>query len=170
MKHDLREDAKRLRQYLEQRLNEFSADANDAPGDRHAPVSLLHVGFECEQDGYVAIVFDTRPTATPDGEWTMHIESGNNWIEFPQWGACTEAMFEHGSLELTSIDGVTRAFSPDSDEGFHAAFGEMIASEIQNAIRQRLFEALPRANDCTIYIEEINGNYAWPEGDRLVPV
>jgi len=170
MKHDLREDAKMLRKYIHQRLNDFSLKTNDGPGRNHDAVSLIHIGFENEQGGYVAIVFDTRPAAMPDGKWTMHIEGGNSWIEFPHWAECTESIFEEGSLELTLVNGNSQTFTEDSDEGFHAAFGEMIATEIQNAIDQGLFTALPRAEGCKIYIEEINGNYEWPDSEELPTV
>lgn len=175
MPHDLREDAKLLRDYIAGRVQSFDAATNDIIGEAADPISLVHVGFEHEQGGYVAIVFDTRPGATPDGEWTMHIEAGHNWIEFPHWAEMTEAIFEDSELKVIDSTGQERIFKdeePDNEEEdeYAAMYGEMIASEIQAAVDRQAFAVLPLADNCRIYIEQINGAYGWPEGRDLVEI
>ena len=37
----------------------------------------ITLGFQCDQDGWICLVFDTRPNAEPDGEWNSYIKKPN---------------------------------------------------------------------------------------------
>src|SRR5262249_4388416 len=79
---DLRDDFKELYAHVVQRVQAFEASSNLGPG-KGARVTRIDFGFQCEQAGWAALVFDTRPDAAPDGEWTRWIEE--NRVERPRW-------------------------------------------------------------------------------------
>lgn len=175
IRHDFRPDAMALLSYIEQRVTQFDPDDNDAPGENGNGISLVQVGFEHEQSGYVALVFDTRPDAEPDGEWTMHIESERNWIQFPRWGEVTMESFDkvHGGqadaakIEFLTFDGSTTQFDPTRGNAYDyaAIFGDLIKKVVLAARDTGIFAKLPVTGDCQIVIEMINGLFIWPDDD-----
>lgn len=178
IRHDQRTDAASLRSYLEERVSLFDRNSNDAPGSPDDDIALIQIGFEHEQSGYVAVVFDTRPGAVPDGEWTLHIESENNWIEFPRWGEMTMhscEQLESGRTEEAKITFITMIGSERLFDWHHgdscdyaAIFGEMIKKVVLTARDDGVFRDLPLTDDCQICIEMINGLYAWPESNDVI--
>lgn len=70
---DIREDVPELLEYVRRRVDEHIAKA--AIRMKLPPVRMVELGFEFGQANWVALVFDTRPDAGPDGEWTREIDA-----------------------------------------------------------------------------------------------
>ena len=66
MQLDLRRDFTEIYAFLVERVRTFDPASNYGPGDR-GPVKRIDVGYEYDQSAWVAVVFDTRPSAEPDG-------------------------------------------------------------------------------------------------------
>jgi len=104
MRLDLRRDFKDIYAHLADRVSKFKPDSNDGPGDP-GPVTIIEVGFEYSQGGWIAVVFDTRPDAEPDGEWNSHIDG--NALERPQWFEAGEANMDY-PITLIHWDGTEK--------------------------------------------------------------
>jgi hypothetical protein len=100
------------------------------------------------QTGYVAIVFDTRPGADSDGEWTRHIDNAENVLRFPHWPTALAADPANGET-------VVRV-------------GEMIRDTIVELRDRGDFASLPLRADAFFVVEEFDGAWGWPpyEGRR----
>ena len=78
---DIRDDVPELLEYVRRRVDEHlttAAKVKDLP-----PVKIIEFGFEFGQANWVALVFDTRPNAERDGEWTCEID--DVMLPRPRW-------------------------------------------------------------------------------------
>ena len=134
MKLDLRTDFQDIYSYLIQRVRTFDPSANAGPGDGASPISQIDFGYQCDQAGWVALVFDTRPDAEPDGEWNSYIEA--NILERPHWQAAYEAL-ETEPVEIIFLDGITDIATSDSnEEAYMAIFGDLLKNVLEGARRR----------------------------------
>lgn len=172
MQLNLKKDAEKAKQYIHQRISDYSPDENHGPGEPGDPIKLITVGYYAEQEGYMNLVFDTRPTAQVDGEWTIYIED-TNYFDFPDWCEWYEevAMGRPGSVIFHDGTETTLQFDlADEEELLHedqmgelnAVFGNMLKSVIDELKAEKSFEKLPLAPDAFLVIEEFDGNYFWP--------
>jgi hypothetical protein len=88
----------------------------------------------------VVLVFDTRPDAEPDGEWTSQIEG--NELEMPHWLQASEASME-GPITLLLPDGSEMIFPPHTELAI--PLGEMLKAVLLKACADGVFASLPRA-------------------------
>jgi hypothetical protein len=161
---DLRRDFVDISAYLAERVRSFDPTSNHGPGKGGA-LKRIDVGYECDQWAWVAVVFDTRPDAKPDGEWTGYIED-RNVLERPHWLQALEALVKRGlslilpngsRMELPAVgsaDGRYRQFAK--------VLGEMLRRLLLQARADGVFAELPRAVDCELGVEHFNGAYGWP--------
>jgi hypothetical protein len=160
MKLDLRKDFKDIYSYIVRRVRTFDPSENAGPGDGGSPVAMIELGYQCDQAGWVALVFDTRPKAAPDGEWNAYIEE--NIFERPHWQEAFESL-ETKTVDVVLPDGSRRKLSSDTDEGEYVAiFGEMLKDILLKAREEGVFQSLPRAKRCHLGVEEMDGGYGWP--------
>lgn len=157
MKLDLRRDFDDIYTYLVDRVRRFDPAKNDGPGDP-GPVKMIEVGFEYSQAGWVAVVFDTRPNAGPDGEWNAHI--AGNELERPHWLEIGEANQEE-PVALIGLDGI-ETILPECTE-LADPLGEMIKAVLLKARADGVFAGLPKAHGCELGVEHSEGAYGWPE-------
>ena len=153
---DLRRDFADIYAYLADRVRAFDPASNDGPGDP-GPVKMIEVGFEYSQSGWVAVVFDTRPDAEPDGEWNSHIEG--NELERPDWLAAGEANMD-GPITLVQLDG-TDVELPEGSE-LAEPLGDLIKAVLLKARADGVFAALPKTAGCELGVEHHDGAYGWP--------
>ena len=136
---------------------------NHGPGEDADPIALATFGYYFEQEGYFALVFDTRPTADSDGNWTLHLENAGNRLSFPKWTAAFETLCDEGNVAVTLPNGKQRTLGEsDDNESVARLFGEMIrdiAIELRDA---GAFEKLPLTPKAFLIIEEFDGNWGWP--------
>lgn len=71
---NLKQEYSKLRRHLKQRVREYPVYENLGLGRDDDSISMITAGFDFDQSGWVALVFDTRPKASPDGEWNGYID------------------------------------------------------------------------------------------------
>jgi hypothetical protein len=163
MKLDLQKDAEKIRKFIEKRIRDYPNYVNQGPGEDEDPIALATIGYYFEQSGYFALVFDTRPTADSDGDWTLHLDSKKNMLSFPKWVAAFDALCDGGSVEVTLPNGKQRTLGEsDDNESVHRLFGEMIRDIVIELRAAGAFEKLPLTPKAFLIIEEFDGNWGWP--------
>jgi hypothetical protein len=163
LKLDLQKDAQKIGRYIKDRVRDYPVYINLGPGKDDDPISLVTLGYYVEQTGYLALVFDTRPDAENDGQWTLHIENDVNVLAFPKWLATFERLCEGGTVEVKLPSGKTRTLD-DSDDNDSVAqlFGETIRDCMLAARDAGVLDSLPLAPKAFFVVEEFDGHWAWP--------
>jgi hypothetical protein len=163
MKIDLKADAKTISDYIKQRVADYPVYVNSGPGEDDDPISQITLGFQVDQAGWVALVFDTRPGGSPDGVWQSYIEE--NWLEFPHWFDAMEALLENGEpIELILPNGKKRKLA-EYDE-LAEPVGEMLKEILLQARAEKRFKDLPLAKKCSMGVEDHDGAYGWPAYEK----
>ncbi len=155
---DLQKDSADIHAYVVERVSSFNPKTNKGPGGP-GPITRVDVGFDFEQGGWVALIFDTRPGAEPDGEWNGSIEG--NSLALPHWPAAVEVN-EAKTLKVVLPHGVERKLRAGSSETLAKLLGEMLKGVLLKARDEGVFERLPKATRCELGVEEQNGAYGWP--------
>ena len=163
MKLNLQSDARKVRKYIKQRIKDYPVYENLGPGEDDDPIALITVGFYAEQGGYMNLVFDTRPKAEVDGEWTLHIANETNTLPFSKWVAVYEAIWDGKTISITKHDGTTCTLQDSSgDEAVNEVFGEMLLSVMSELRDDGTLAKLPLAPKAFMVVEEFDGRYFWP--------
>ncbi|MEM8944429.1 MAG: hypothetical protein AAGD11_04535 [Planctomycetota bacterium] len=163
MKINLKEDAKTIYGYVKQRIADYPIYINAGPGEDDDPISQITLGFQVSQAGWVALVFDTRPNGSPDGEWQSHIEE--NWLEFPGWLKAVDALWDNGeSIELTQPNGKKKKLGEDDD--LAEPVGVMLKGILLQARKDNCFKDLPLAKKSSMGVEDHDGVYSWPDYNK----
>ncbi|WP_147866002.1 hypothetical protein [Stieleria maiorica] len=161
---DLREEKKRIRAYIEQRVAGYADQENFGPGEPTDPIGLITLGFYAEQTGYIALVFDTRPDAEVDGSWTTFIDDDLNVFYVTEWCGLYAAIVEEQTVTMTDHLGREHIIRDNeiSDEDLNALFGEMLTALMHELRDDGTFAKLPLRPDAFLVIEEFDGRYFWP--------
>ncbi|MCZ2341540.1 MAG: hypothetical protein LC104_07050, partial [Bacteroidales bacterium] len=154
---DLRRDFADIYIHLADRVQAFDPAGGNVLGVP-GPVKIVEIGYEYSQAGWLVVVFDTRPAAEPDGEWTSRIEG--NELERPHWLEASEVNIDN-PITLIQLDG-TEADLPASTE-LAEPLGEMIKAVVLKACADGVFAALPKASGCELGVEHFSGCFGWPE-------
>ena len=157
---DLRRDFADIYSHLVDRVRGFKPSGGDVLGDP-GPVKMVEVGFEYAQAGWLVVVFDTRPDAEPDGEWTALIEG--NELERPKWLAAGEINID-APIALVRLDGSEVQLPPGTE--LAEILGEMIKGVVLKARADGVFAGLPKAPGCELGIEHFEGAYGWPNYEQ----
>lgn len=107
--------------------------------NKNEKVKLVEVGYQFDQSGLVKVFFDTRVDAEPDGSWTMHLE--DNVLDMEHW----PDQCEHYEEEVLATE-----------------IGELIKTVLLELRSEGAFKRLNKYENCELGIEELNGNYGWP--------
>ena len=158
MRIDYHKDFADIYAHAADRVRKFDPAANGGPGPP-GPAKMIEVGFGYGESGWVAVVFDTRPDAEPDGEWNSHIEG--NLLERPHWQWAGEDTGEEEPPTLVKANGSTVVLAED-DAALAETIGELIRAVLVKAHADGVFEALPKAPGCEMGIEHQDGHYGWP--------
>lgn len=150
-KLDLQMDFADVHSYLSERVKAFKPAKHKGPG-KSGPIERIQIGYECAQTGWVALIFDTRPGAEFDGEWTLYIEE--NHLPMPHWKTLSDANDEK-SIKLVKLDG--KETSLRKNTGFTTMIGEMLKVVLLEARDEGLFEKLPKSVNCVMDIEHDDG-------------
>ena len=157
MRLDLQRDFAEIYAHLADRAQRFDPSGSNVLGDP-GPVKSVEVGFEYSQAGWLVVVFDTRPNAEPDGEWTSLIEG--NELERPHWLEAGEANIDHEPITVIRPDG-TEEELPSGTE-LAEIIGEVVKAALLKARADGAFAALPKAPGCELGVEHFSGAYGWP--------
>lgn len=164
MKLDLQKDAQKIRRFVEKRIRDYPFYENLGPGNDADPIALMSLGYYLEQAGWFALVFDTRAAADNDGNWTLHIENDVNVLPLPKWCAAFEKLCDGGRVEVTLLNGKTRALDNSLDyESVAGIFGETIRETMLSLRDAGTLSALPLSPKAFFVIEEFDGHWGWPE-------
>jgi hypothetical protein len=144
-----------VRNFIVRRVAEFDCNTNDGPG-KPAPIKMVYAGYEFDQTGWFALIFDTRPDAAHDGEWTGHIE--NNCIARPNWIVASD-LNENSALSIRRADGTMQELPRASELG--VLLGEMIQRVMIQVRDEGVFAQLPMSPKWELGLEEFNGSYGW---------
>lgn len=155
---DLRRDFTDIYAHIAERVRGFDPAGGNVLGNP-GPVKAIEVGFEYAQAGWFVVVFDTRPDAGPDGEWTSLIEG--NELERPHWLKAGEADWP---ITLVQLDGTETI--PLSDAELANILGEVVKAAVLKARADGMFASLPKAAGCELLIEHFDGEYGWPEYEK----
>ena len=166
MKLDLTKDQRKIRRYIEQRIKEYAVYENNGPGDDEDPIRLVTMGYYLEQTGYFALVFDTRPDADSDGEWTLYIDEEEDedltTLHFPKWCSMIETWYEGMPIDLVLPTGKSRRITRKSHthETIAQIFGEMLHDTMISLRDEGALAPLPLADDAFLVVEEFDGHWS----------
>jgi hypothetical protein len=155
---DLRTDFANILAFVSERVRSFDPKTNDGPG-KGRRATRIDIGYQCDQAGWVALVFDTRRGAEPDGEWNSHIDG--NTLERPDWQAAFEAL-EGASLLVVLPDGTERKVRRGGYDKLTTILGDLLKAVLFQARADGVFASLPKAPRCELGVEEHDGAYGWP--------
>jgi hypothetical protein len=164
---------------------DFDSSNNDGPGNSCDQIQQITLGFQFDQDAWVALVFDTRPadSAEFDGTWQSHIEENtlDCDCDIDEWLEAYESLFDddvHAPVTVTAVDGTSRVIEPHAepdDDGeteeqitntLAALIGDALRDALLSARRNGAFQGLPLASNCVLRIDEhSSGAYCWPEAE-----
>jgi len=162
---DLRKERTEILEHIAQRVRDFPDYEHTGPGDGEDPITFIELGFQFDQAGWVALVFDTRPDASPDGEWNSWI--GPNEFERARWFEAFDELCESGTpLEIITLKGKKRRIKECDEETVAELFGDLLRDALISARDAGLFEALPLAKVCLMGVEEQSGAYGWPAWEK----
>lgn len=156
MRLDLRRDFTDIYAHLTTIVRGFRPDGGNVLGEP-GPVRMVEVGYEYSQSGWVVVVFDMRPDAEPDGEWTSQIEG--NELERPHWVEAGEAIGD-GPINVIQMDGTEVELPTDTE--LAALLGEVVKAVLLKARADGVFANLPKATGCELGVEHLSGAYGWP--------
>jgi hypothetical protein len=162
---DLQKDAQKIREFFLERVKTFVPAKNDGPGKKGKPIQAVYAGYETSQAGWLALIFDTRPDASHDGEWTCHLEKAGNMFEFPHWTESLRDVSEE-PLDLVQHDGEKvkiHAATKDAESPATVvtAIGKTIQAVLEESRASGVFDSLPLQDDCWLGIEEFDGGFGW---------
>lgn len=155
---DLRTELADILAFLFERVRSFNPESNHGPGEGKK-VRRVDVGYQCDQAGWVALVFDTRPDAEPDGQWNSYIEG--NTLDRPRWFEAMEAN-EEQPVRVIMPDGSERELPPESSDEITTILGDLLKGALLMARQDGVFSELPRDPECEMGVEEHDGGYGWP--------
>ena len=161
MELDLRKDYQALKEHLLQRIRDYSKSPNEGPDEEDDPIGLITFGYQFDQAGWAALVFDTRPGAASDGYWQSYI--GENALDMEHWFEVSEELCSaEKTVDIICHDGKTKKLLPDDDgQELVDSLGDLLRDLLMEANADGLFDPLPRSDDCGLVIEEHEGQYGW---------
>jgi hypothetical protein len=133
---DLKKDATAVYSYVVSRVSKYTPGSDRGPGG-NGPIHMIYAGYEFDQAGWFALVFDRRADAGHDGEWTCYLEE--NILARPHWAQAAALCVE----------------------GFSRPLGEMLVDVLQRAERDGVFAKLPLTTGYRMGVEELNGSFGW---------
>ena len=163
MQLDLRKAARLIRKQITQRVRDYPLYINEGPGRDEASIQQITIGYQFDQSGWLAIIFDTRPQAKNDGEWNSYIEP--NAIEFDEWHRAFSDLVENGSpINLILPDGTKRKLGKGTTvEQVAESIGITIRDALLQARDNGVFAGLPLAPNCSYVVEEHEGYFGWSD-------
>lgn len=164
------------------RCEEFESSHPNGPGNPGGQIGQITLGFQFDQDAWVALVFDSRPSDTIafDGTWQLHIEDNtlDCDCDIDEWIDAYESLFDDEILTavtVTAVDGTKQVIDPysdtdddvDSEERITNMLAELIGDTLRAALLKArdngAFRGLPLAPNCVLRIDEhSSGAYCWP--------
>lgn len=166
MKIDLQKDKAKLRKYIEKRVRDYPVYENLGPGDDDAPIALITLGYYATQGGYVDLVFDTRPDADFDGEWTGYMGNETNTVPFPDWYSACMAICNGNPVTVIQTDGNAEEVTDEMQ--LQLLFGNMLVSVLTEMRTDGILAKLPLTENAYMTVQEFDFTFFWPEEDTEI--
>lgn len=158
MEVDFNRDMEKVVRYLKRRVQDYPKYANLGPGRDEDPVSMVTIGFEFDKPSWIALVFDTRSGADPDGQWQNYIAS--NSIQFPNWAERYEALyFAKEPMVVKRADGSKATFTECNAKSIAKCFGDSLRSTLLSLRDDGVFKGIPLTDDYILCVEHHEGQY-----------
>lgn len=125
-------------------------------------VRLVQVGYQVDQAGWVALVFDRRADASSDGAWQSDL-GGDTVFPLPHWQEAYEAWEEGRAVRVRLPGGAKRTLGRgETRTEIMTLFGELLRDLLLEAQANRAFASLPGGQTAALAVEEHGGAFGWP--------
>lgn len=156
MKIDLRKDRQRIQSYVDKRIRDYPTYVNCGPGHDEDPVQMVVLAFNGTQGCWATLIFDTRPDADYDGEYTQFLED-YIMLDFPNWSIAYELFRKDKAPTIVTADGrVAEADDPC------CSIGNMLSDLLLENKENGNLSNLPLAKDAFMMVVEFDEKYLWP--------
>ncbi len=155
---DIREEVPAFLDYLRQRVEQQVAHTKTLKRPRL--IRRIDFGFEFGQGNELWLVFDTRPDAGPDGEWTVQVQKVPA-LKRPNWPIWAD-LPKGEVVNFINLQGETVNVMRSPDKKICKIVGEAMKHAMLTARDQGIFEPLSRAERCELGVENMEGFYGWP--------
>lgn len=152
---DLQQDAVDVYSFLASRASAYTPTNECGPGGAD-PIKMLYAGYEFDQAGWFALVFDRRPDAGHDGEWTSYLDG--NMLDRPVWEMAQRRNEDH-PIHVRGVDGLVYQLPTGSE--FGPLLGQLLVGVLKRAEHDGVFARLPRSEGFKLGLEEFNGSFGW---------
>lgn len=156
---DIRNDIPGFLTYIKKRVAEHVAASKKLK--RPKLVSQIDFGFEFGQGNELWLVFDTRPDAEPDGQWTLQLDKVKP-LKRPKWPIWHE-LAKGEQVFFIDIDGKEMNVMSNPDKKICKIVGEAMKHALIEARDKGLFKPLSKTENCQMGVENMEGFYGWPK-------
>jgi hypothetical protein len=156
---DIRNDIPDFLAYIRRRVAAHLAASKKLK--RPKKVGRIDFGFEFGQGNELWLVFDTRPDAEPDGQWTSQIEKIKS-LPRPEWPIWHE-LPDDEVVFFINKDGKKINVMSNPDTKVCKIVGEAMKYALIEAREAGEFQRLPKATRCELGVENMEGYYGWPK-------
>lgn len=156
---DIREDVPDFLVYIRQRVSEYVAASKKLKNPK--PVTQIDFGFEFGQGNELWLVFDTRPNAEPDGQWTVQVDKVPA-LKRPKWPIWHE-LPDDEVVFFVDLNGEKINVMKSPDKKICKIVGEAMKQALIAARDGGMFKRLLTAEHCEMGVENMEGFYGWPK-------
>jgi hypothetical protein len=156
---DIRDDVPDFLDYIKQRVAQHLENSGKLKKPKR--VSQIDFGFEFGQGNELWLVFDTRPDASPDGQWTCQV-SKVTALKRPKWPIWAD-LPDGEQVLFVNLEGETVNVMKSPDKKICKIVGEAMKHALLTARDQGLFQPLLKAERCEMGVENMEGYYRWPK-------
>jgi hypothetical protein len=156
---DIRQDIPDFLAYIKKRVAEHVTAAKKQKKPK--PVTQIDFGFEFGQGNELWLVFDTRPDAEPDGEWTGQLDKVKS-LQRPKW-PIWHKLPEDEQVFFIDLKGKKVNVMTNPDEKTCKIVGDAMKHALLTARDEGVFKPLPKAEKCQLGVENMEGYYGWPK-------
>jgi bifunctional DNA-binding transcriptional regulator/antitoxin component of YhaV-PrlF toxin-antitoxin module len=156
---DIRQDVPDFLAYIRKRVGEHLATSKKLK--KPEQVTRIDFGFEFGQGNELWLVFDTRPDAEPDGEWTVQVGKVAE-LKRPQWPIWHE-LPDDEVVFFIDLNGEQINVMKSPDKKICKIVGDAMKHALIEAREAGVFERLPKSERCELGVENMEGFYGWPK-------
>jgi hypothetical protein len=163
---NLKTDQRKIQRYICKRVEDYVKSLSPDLGDGSDPLKMISLLFDVEYQGFVDLIFDTRPDAAEEFEFvegTEHCCELDHWHEGVERFSC-----ENLALRITLQDGAKVTIEPNSDgDEFDNYIGDMLRDTIIAMREEGAFSKLPIADHCVFCVGGSHTGYFWRSDDQI---
>ncbi|OYP37951.1 hypothetical protein [Rhodopirellula sp. MGV] len=157
---NLKTDRGKVQRYLRQRIKAYIKRPQPDAGEADSPITAISVLFDIEYEGFVDLVFDTRPESAESVEF---IEGTDHVLDLEHWHDAVMRIDEGESLKLALPDGTKLVIEPESSEvaDWDRYVGDMLRDLVIEMRGKGEFEKLNLAAEHSIWVGGTHTDFFW---------